>query len=152
MNNFINKILKEAEDSSDDFFKSKLSGKRKKQFEEFQILRNDVLSKMNRGIKLIKVAYEHKLWRSKSEETFINIFRTLKTEKDLKGNDIYLNFCGLFDRDMCECYYDISTNELFVSTNVWSSFDMRYSKLERFMKTMFAKYFELTNIYSVDEM
>ena len=66
MNSFINSILREAEDSSDDFFQSKHVNKRKENFEKekrerykrFNKEHKDIFDKLSNGLKRIKRAYE----------------------------------------------------------------------------------------------
>ena len=61
MNSLTNNILKEAEDSSDDFFQSKHINRRKKQYKKQQVKKTkEVALKLIRGLKNIVQVYKNK--------------------------------------------------------------------------------------------
>ena len=59
INKFIDKILKEAEDLSDDFFRSKHINKRNKEF--IRSREGKMYYKLKNGLKKIKIAYKSEI-------------------------------------------------------------------------------------------
>ena len=71
MNKLISKILKEAEDSSDDFFQSKHVNKRRDNYiKKERTMKRENLKKLESGLKDIKTDYENKIGKMKYKNRF----------------------------------------------------------------------------------
>ena len=94
MNNFANKILREAEDSSDDFFQSKHIEKRKEDFEkELDKKKKEAIYKLAKGLEEIKIAYKNKNWKDEKEQLFLKLFSRLYVDDAFYQDEYRYGYC-----------------------------------------------------------
>ena len=168
MNEFINKILREAEDSSDDFFQSKHITKRQNEFrkeKEITIRKaKEIKIKLKTGLNKIKASYDAKDWKNDKEKLFLEIFSKLVMNAktySYKYNNILSIEYGFYLINVEEehkdaCFYSVSRKSIWMSFNlIWikfiNKFNMTFSDVKAFMVKMLKKYFNLDDVrvYSV---
>ena len=149
MNKFINKILKEAEDSSDDFFQDKHITKRQNELEK---KKKRILIKLKRGFERIRIAYDNEDWKNEKEKLFLELFSNLHPHdrfyigSAIMGYDILSN-----DRNYVFGFYDMIANNFFVnSTLIWVEFEdvfkMSHDDVQLLLSIMIKKYFNIQNV------
>ena len=152
MNKFINKILKEAEDFSDDFFQSKHVNKRKEDFEnELSKRKREYLPKLIKGLKDVRIAYNNEYWESDKEELFLKLFSELHIENILYRNNDEYGYFLMNEHNNKECFYDLKSNYFWTDYSlIWKHFyiqyEMNYLDIELLIKNMIEKYFNLYNV------
>ena len=152
MNKFINKILSEAEDSSDDFFQSKHVEKRKREFENIlNSKKNRVLNKLELGVENIKSAYNNKDWKNEREKLFLELFSKLYIDDDFyQSEDLYGYLLYDDENNSTCCFYDLKDNAFLTDYNsIWrvfeDQFNMKYDDIRWFMNKMLKEYFKFHN-------
>ena len=154
MNRFINKILSEAEDSSDDFFQSKHVNKRN---EDIKKKLDDKRSKgpyiLTSGLERIKIAYKNEDWKDDKEKLFLELFSELRVRKRLFKNKYYYGFCLLDANNNITCIYDIKLDAFRIDhRSIWNEFyfifDMKDDDIQTFINDMLKKYFKLHDVLS----
>ena len=148
MNKFINKILREAEDSSDDFFQSKHVNKRK---ESFEMLKKETISSLAKGLREIRIAYRNDNWSDDKEELFLKLFSKLHVSKNFYDKSYVKGYYLTDDHNNKICFYDLINSRLIISNSlVWGPFQkqfhMSYVESQPFVEKMLKKYFKLNNI------
>ena len=164
---FIDKILKEVEDDSDDFFQSKHINKRREDYEkekrikekELEEKNKEHLHKLENGLKKIKISYDNRDWIDHREELFLKLFYDLHVSTKIPQygpTDGYL----LSDKNGDnKCFYRLSSvhfmrnvDEAF-AVDYWSilmTFELRFNMSEHevimFIKRMISKHFNLNDI------
>lgn len=148
MNKLIDKILKEAEDFSDDFFQSKHVNKRS---EEFNKKSQEILLKLKSGLNKIKADYDNQNWKDEEERLFLKLFSNLHID-----NNIYIKRTAgryyLLDRKNNNVgHYSLKNNTFYVSHyNIYSKFyiifNMNKITFISFIANMLEKYFSLCNL------
>ena len=152
MNKFINNILKEAENSSDDFFQSKHISKRKKDFEKgLAKKKKEAVYKLTKGLEEIKLSYDNKDWKDDKEELFLELFSRLHADKRFYQSNFQYGYCLLDENDDKICFYEFKNDNFWISYHsVWNAFNlqfvMTYHEIRTFMSDMVKKYFKLYNI------
>ena len=160
MNNLINKILKEAEDSSDDFFQSKHVNKRKKDFRKKEMIKNNrlirdankLIDKLEKGLNVIKIAYDNKKWSSRAEENFLQEFHSLIVNHHIYRHDYFLDVYVIYlmrPSYYKECYFEIDYHaitleydSIYQAINLDVDFSDR--ELKNFIQRMIKKYFSMS--------
>ena len=152
MSRFVNKILREAEDSTDDFFQSKHINKRKEEFKkQIEKEKYEAFFKLFEGLKIVKIADRHKTWKSDEEKLFLELFSKLHVDKEFYEDD-YIYGCYLLDESNDKkCLYDIKTRNFFIRYDFfWSTsetiFMNQYYYVRKFVERMLRKYFNLYNV------
>ena len=141
MNKFINKILKESEDSSDDFFQSKHINKRREEFENEKL---NTLKELNVGLDKIKEACVNKRWKSKESKLFLKIFSKLHVILVNYDNYYRYDFLNTNNEKVCSYVYD----ELWLDVNlVWNKFEYKFgmssNDIHLFFYNKFSHYFKV---------
>ena len=150
MNDFINKILKEVEDSSDEFFQSKHVNKRK---EKAKRAEREVLVKLKNGIEKIKMSYNNKNWKNEKEELFLKLFSKLHVDSKLYQNEyIYAYFLADSDNKV-RCFYDLRSNRFWIDyASIWNvfrkQFNINYRDTQSFVNMLLREYFKLYDVTS----
>ena len=152
MNKLIDKILKEAEDSSDDFFQSKHINKREEELDkQIKVKKKEALIKLKNGIKEIRIAYKGKGWRSDSEILFLELFSKLHVDTKLYQNEYGYGYYLLDKTNKETCSYNIKDDIFWIEyETIWKIFNtqlnMNYYDIKTFIKNMLDKYFNLHNV------
>ena len=155
-NEYMNNVLREAEDSSDDFFQSKHINKRKIDFSNAMRKRQEEsISKLKNGLYKIRIAYQDSIWRSEEEKLFLKIFSRFHLNETLR---VYLR-CNQYDgfflldeHNNMECFYSLVYDELWVDYYmIWQKFCFqlqtnRYDIIHKFMNEMIKEYFEMSDV------
>ena len=163
MNKFINKILKEAEDFSDNFFQSKHVNKRKEGFEkQLEIKKREALPKLVSGLNNIRILCKSEDWNDEHEDLFIKLFSTLHVDKKLHkvntGYRIAYGYYLLDKNNTVKCFYDVDKNIFLLAPSIWRylycDFYVDYGATQEFMNKMLKKYFEIyhTSTYEWDDI
>lgn len=161
MNKFINKILREAESSSDDFFKNKLSGERKKKYLQAKYKIEKYLIQIRNGLRIIKISYKNKDWDNDNEKLFLKLFSRFSIKS------VYYDDNGPFEGiamvrlnpergTSMYCLYVYDDSMFLVDYwPIWNLFEERMNddsnKIESFLKNMIKKYFNI-DVSSVDNV
>ena len=148
MDKFINKILREAEDSSDDFFQSKHINKRKDEFRKSD--EGKIMLKMKSGISKVSSAYKNRIWESEKEKLFLKLFNRLHVSDEIYR---YENIVSIFldnkygDAECCYLLEKNSVSFLIGKFPIWYSFvkvfNMSNESVESFLHEMIEKYFNI---------
>ena len=147
MNKFINKILKEAEDYSDNFFQSKHVNKRNKEF--MRSREGKMYHKLENGFKRVKIAYNNREWSIEKEKEMLRMLSERHVDSVLVDDEPhYVGFWILNDRDMLSFFYDIVDNELYLPARMIRSYEAHdlhyfYHEIESILKNIFLNYFKL---------
>ena len=165
MSRFINKILREVDNSPDDFFQSKHIKRRKEQFkksEDMKLRESKIaLEKLRSGMRKILISYRNKDWESEEEEMFVKLFSMLNVDNKFYSYD----YGDIIDSDYGyyletingnyrqACFYCINKKRFWMSFDlIWNhfaiKFDMDDDDIQLFMNSMLKKYFNLSNIES----
>ena len=116
MSSFIDKILREAEDSSDDFFQSKHVNKRREIIKKKNMRkRNKSLSELKVGLENVKVAYNNKDWRNDEERYFLTLFSKLHVDNKFYKSKYEEGYCLLNYNNNKECIHDLLTDNFFIN-------------------------------------
>ena len=151
MNMFIDKILREVEDSSDDFFQSKHINKRLDDFEKYK---NNIFIKLENGLERIKTAYSKEEWTDNKEKLFLQLFSKLYLDNNFyECNNNYREGYYLIktSSNIKTCFYDLKSNKFFSNyLSIWykfpSNFFMKYDSTKLFIENMIKKYFRLHDV------
>ena len=160
MNKSINKILREVEDSSDDFFQSKHVNKRKedlkkeleKNKKEIERTKKTIIPKLIKGIEKIKEAYMSKDWKDDKEKLFLELFSKLRVDDKVYEsviNNKYRYGCYLLSKhNLIMCAYDIRYGNFWIDFGIiWMKFHeflrMNAVEIQYFMKQMLKKYLDI---------
>ena len=152
MSKLVDKILKEVEDSSDDFFQSKYVSKRKEDFEKILSMRkNEVLPKLENGLERIRLTYQDINCNDDIEKIFLKMFSKLYVDKNLYMNKYRYGYFLLNVNNDKECLCDLRNNLFIIDySSIWKKFidifDMNYDDIQSTMNNMLRKYFNLYNI------
>ena len=152
MNKLVNKILREAEDSSDDFFQSKHVNKRKEDIKrEYEKKKREARYKLIKGLNNIKIALKSRNWESETERYFLILFSRLYVDKKFFENAFHCEYYLLNKHDKVVCLYNIKYDEFYVDNDsIWKKFEdiffMRYTEIQAFMNKMLEKHFKLYDI------
>ena len=155
MNKLITKMLREAEDSSDDFFRSKHIIKRKKYLErKFARKKRDVYQKLINGLQEIKASYESEAWRDDREKLFLEIFSMLHINNEFYQNEYMYGYYLLDKNFYRECFCNLMSDQFWIDYgSIWWIFKRRFFMEERdvklFMTKMLKEYFKLDNVEAV---
>ena len=147
MSKFIDNILKEAEDSSDDFFQSKHVNKRREELKSYE---NKALAKLKNGLENIKIAYGNKDWKDEKEEAFLKLFSELHVN-ERHYDDFEYGYYILDKNNNDVCFYNLKNNIFSISfSSIWSvfriGFVMKNRDVQLFMNNMLKKYFKLYKV------
>lgn len=150
MSKFINMILKEAEDDSDDFFKMKLSDERREKYLKAKLKFRTLLSDFENGEIKIKSARKHRTWNELQEELFLKLFSNLHLNKKIAATNNYV-FSDIFDfyddNNVIMCFYKTSKDHFIIDKSIWNQFNKRFNiddhHTKLFMNEMITKYFKL---------
>ena len=156
MSKFVDKILKEAEDSSDDFFRSKHINKRKEEIRKREKAKRDAFNKKKKGyfyklnkcLERIRIYYKSKNWEDDGEELFLKSFSELFVDNKFYSSMYEHGYILSNIRNNKMYFYDIINNELWInSDSLWmfleTQFDKSYNDIRTFINKMFEKYFKL---------
>ena len=152
MSKFINKILKEAEDSSDDFFQSKHVNKRKEEFKSWlKAKKKEVIPKLIKGLEEIKITYRNKDWRDVNEKLFLELFSRLHVDKTFNQDKHRYEYYLLNEYNKRRCFYDLINNEFWIDYySIWRIFeeyhDMDYVYIQLLIDRMLEEYFKLYDV------
>jgi len=143
MNKFISNILKESEESIDDFFKPKNLKSREEKLEKG---RQKYVNKLKSGLSRIKSDYENENYHSEFEELFLEIFSQLHVDE--KYDEIQNGYFLVNTHNKSMCLLDLEWNLFEISTkHIWdvfeNKFELHYLNVQTSMKEMFDKYFNL---------
>ena len=154
MSRFINKILREAEDSSDDFFQSKHVNKRIESLrKKLERKRREVVSKIKNGLESLNMIHENNTLKDKKELWFLEAFSKLHIV-DVYYNDEYKYGYFLSDsNDIKECFYDLKNNYFYIDYDfvddllIISRLLINYYYIQSFIESMLKKYFNLHDVH-----
>ena len=155
MRNFINKILKEAESFSDDFFQSKHVNKRKEEFEkELSKRKIETLSKIIKGLKGVRIAYDNNNWSDDKEKLFLELFSKLHVDDKFFHNKYEYGYFLLDSSNFRKCSYDLKNNVFWISySSIWrvfeTRFDMSFHDIQSLMNDLLKEHFKLYDITAV---
>jgi len=142
MNKFISNILKESNESIDDFFKPKNLKSREEKYENEK---QEFPSKITAGLSKIKNDYKNKKWDSEHEELFLELFSHLHIDE--KYDENYNGYFLRNDVNSKRGLFDLEIQIFFMSISIWLKFDNKfnwdYLEIHSFMKIMLVKYFKL---------
>ena len=148
-------VLREAEDSSDDFFQSKHVNKRKGNFEkELDKKVRKTLPKLTKGIEEIKIAYNNKNWSDDKEKMLLELFSKLHVNNKLyKSNYIY-GYYLLDSNNKKRCFYDLKSDYFYIDyDSIWRvfkrQFNINYDDIQSFVNNLSKKYFKLYDVTSL---
>ena len=147
MSTFVNKILREVEDSSDDFFQTKHLNKRRKDYNiELKRREKEALFNLAKGLKEIKIAYKDKNWKNYKEKLFLELFSELHVADNIDQNRY--GYFLLDSNNIKKCFYDLKNNIFWIDyESIWKTFETRFNMLyvdiQTFMKNMSEEYFKL---------
>ena len=154
MNKFINNILKEAEDSSDDFFQSKHIEKRKKDLKKgLEKKKKEAIYKLTKGLEKVKIAYKSKDWKDDKEELFLELFSKLRVDNNIDQNKY--GYILLDSNDIKRCFYNLESDYFWINyASIWrvfeTRFDMNDDDIQSFMDDMLEEHFKLYDITAWD--
>ena len=152
MNNIINKILREAEDSSDDFFQSKHINKRKKDLEkELDKKKKEALFKLTKRLEKVRIEYKNRKWRDEKEGLFLELFSKLHVDDVFLKSKYYCGYYLLDSNDKRKCFYNFNNNDFWITySSIWKVFELRfnmdYHDIQSFMNDMLKKHFKLYDV------
>ena len=152
MNKFIYKILREAEDSTDDFFQSKHIEKRKEEFKrEFDKKNKEALIKLKTGLREIKAAYNNKDWKNEIEKLFLESFSKLHVDDKSCQYDHRYGYCLLDSNNIRECFYDLKSNYFRIDyDSIWERLNiqlgMSYYDTQSFVNKLLEEHFKLYDV------
>ena len=157
-NKFIDKILKEAENSSDDFFQSKHITKRKEDFKrEFEEKKREALSKLIKGLKEIKIAYKSKDWKDEKERLFLELFSKLYVDKTFYQNGDRQGYCLSDSDDIKRCFYDLESDFFWIDYDlIWKvfyeQFNINYNGIQLLMNELLKEHFKLYDVIAAYQL
>ena len=152
MNKFIDKILREAEDSSDDFFQPKHVEKRKEDFKrEFDKKKRGALSKLIKGLEEIKIVYKNKDWKDEKERLFLELFSKLHVDAKFYKSDYRYGYFLSDSNDIKTCFYDLKSNRFWIDyASIWrvfeTRFDMNDDDIQSFIDKLLKEHFKLYDV------
>ena len=143
MNKFISNILKENEESIDDFFKPKNLKSREEKYEKEK---QELLNKLKIGLSKIKSDYENKKWNSEPEKLFLELFSKLHVNENY--DEIKDGYFLVNNHNKRMCFLDLKYQEIDMSyTYIWQifkdEFHWNHSEIQSFMKDMLNEHFKL---------
>ena len=154
MNKFIYKILREAEDSSDDFFQSKHLEKRKIDIDNKN---SKILLALKSGLKNVKKAYNNKRWTDEKEELFLKLFSKLRVDNKFYDEEEGFYGAGFFllnNRTNNKlCFYSLyksvfCINYTHIEKEIAITFNMNTNETTSFLLFMIEKYF--VTLHNID--
>ena len=158
MSRFVNNILKEAEDSSDDFFQSKHINKRfedlKKELEKKKI---EIPSKLTKDLERIRISYKNKNWKDEKEELFLKLFSKLHVDDAFYKDKYRYGYYLLDSNDKRKCFYNLKNNKFWIDyDSIWIvfeiRFDMYYYDIQSFMDDMLKEHFKLYDVTALHDV
>ena len=149
MNKFINKILREAEDTSDDFFQSKHINKRKEDIKrELDKKKKEALFKLTKGLEEIKTVCNNKDWRNDKEKLFLELFSNLHVDKIFLRNKYAYGYYLSDSNDINRCFYNLKTDYFLIDyDSIWKifkiQFNMSFYDIHSLMNKLLKEHFKL---------
>ena len=147
MNKFINKILREAEDSSDDFFQTKHVNKRNKDFKRREI---EVLHELKKGLSKMMITYNNRDWKDEEEKIFLDIFTEFHIDKEIHYSPIYRGYCLLDQFGELAADYNMINNVFWISSRVILEVFKRSSIITEQRQITFIIYEMLNKYFNLD--
>ena len=156
MNNLIDKVLREAEDTSDDFFQSKHINKRKEDLKrELDKKKKEALHKLTKGLEKIKTAYKSKDWRNDKEKLFLELFSKLHVDAKFYKNNYRYGYYLSDSNDIKTCFYNLKYDEFYTDHySIWrvyeEQFNMHFKNVQSFMEEMLKEHLKLYDVTAED--
>lgn len=152
MNKFIKKILKEADDYSDDFFQSKHVNKRREERnKQIKVKKKEALIKLKTGLKKIKVAYKSENWEDEREKLFLELFSKLHVDDKFYRDKNRYGYHLLDSNNIKRCFYDLERNTFWIDSRyIWGKLNVLQTQLtgrrtgtQSLINELLRKYFKL---------
>lgn len=140
--------MKMNDNENDSFFQPRdLDFRIQKRDEELKRAYDEILHKIELGLKKVKIEYECNNCEEKTERTFLCSVSKLHWEKDLRYTTRYIDLKN--DMNILKGFFDLEGKEFYININkeiserCFYKMEYRWEPSRIFMNEMIRKYFDL---------